>query len=772
MLVTKEPATRRPYTTTAIVRERTRIITLGHSLVAVWVAVSFLWIHICLSQTKKVDSLLENGPFSTSTDILAAPETIYLGETISEQEIVQSLWEAGYAQTANNPAGWFEEHGSALHIFPGEEAAGDDSPVRIEFQKGAISAITGLQDRKPRTEYALDPALLTNLSSGREKRRLVHYSAIPPSLVHAVVSVEDKHFFQHGGLDLQRIAKAAYVDLKDGRKREGGSTLTMQLARGFWLDRNKSYSRKAQEILLTLYLEHKLTKQEIFEDYANQVYLGQYHTYSINGFGQAARTYFGKNLSEINASEAALLAGMVRGPSYYDLYRFPARARERRNLVLSLMRANGYLSETDYQAFAAVPLKMNETDGEHSADPYFLAVLNGELRSKNEGGHNRRVYTTLEPRLERAAEAAVKTGMADLDRQIRERQGQPPQVALVALDPHTGEIKALVGGRDYLASQLNHALAMRQPGSAFKPFVYAAALDTGVHGGRKVFTPATIVTDVATTFPAIGGLYQPKDFEPDYMGDVTLRKALAMSLNIPAVSVAQQVGYQSVVDIARKAGLNESIQATPSVALGAYETTPLELAGGYTIFANLGQVVRPTAISSVRARNGMVLSARGSEQRAVLDPRVAYLMVNMMEEVLRSGTAAGARSHGFWLPAAGKTGTSRDGWFAGFTDKLLCVVWVGFDDNHDLNMEGAKSALPIWTEFMRRAAQIRPYSQAQEFQRPRGIITVEVCSDSGKLPGPNCPNVRGEVFVAGTQPATECDGLHDNGLRADGGNRP
>ena len=306
-------------------------------------------------------------------------------------------------------------------------------------------------------------------------------------------------------------------------------------------------------------------------------------------------------------------------------------------------------------------------------------------------------------------------------RKAAERCGAtPPQVALIALDPHTGEIKALVGGRNYAASQLNHVLAMRQPGSVFKPFVYATALETAVAGGSTIFTPASVVDDAPTTFYFDRQSYQPSNFHQEYMGPVTLRTALAHSLNVATVQLAQEVGYDRVVRMAHRVGLNEAIKATPAVALGAYETTPLEIAGAYTVFANEGSHVTPTTISLVRAPDGSVLYQHQADPRNTLDPRVTYLMVNMMQDVLRYGTGAGIHARGFNLPAAGKTGTSHDGWFAGFTSNLLCVVWVGFDDNRELNLEGAHSALPIWADFMKRATKFHRYEDVRNFQPPPG----------------------------------------------------
>jgi len=624
----------------------------------------------------------------------------------------------------------------------------------------------------PRPQFQSEPQLLANISGQREQRRLVHFANIPPVLVQAVISAEDKHFFHHNGFDLFRACKAAYVDMKDGRKEQGASTLSMQLARSFWLTPDKHWTRKAAELLITMRLEEKLSKQQIFEYYANQVYLGRRGTFSINGFGEAARAFFNKDLSQITLPEAALLAGLIQRPSYLNPYRHPDRARDRRNVVLALMKENGYLTAATYAGAVNTPVRVEPDQSGSAENHYFVDLVSEELQA--DLGDNekaaRSIFTTLDPALQKAAEDSVRLGMENVDRLLRAKgraavpPGQP-QVALVAMDPHTGEIRALVGGPSYDTSQLNHAMALRQPGSAFKPFVYAAALDTAVTGGRQIFTAASVLQDNPTSFLFHGALYQPGNFGQEYMGAVTLRTALAHSLNAATVSLAQQVGYQNIVALAQRAGLNRDIKPTPAVALGAYETTPLEIAGAYTVFANQGTRVSPTAIATVRGADGAVLFQHDPSGEHALDARVAYLTASMMQEVLRSGTGATVRSRGFLLPAAGKTGTSRDGWFAGFTTQLLCVVWVGFDDNRDLKLEGARSALPIWAEFMKRAAEMPAYRDARPFTQPAGIVRISICDESGQVAGPDCPEVHSEVFIGGTAPTVSCELHSDSPLR-------
>ena len=715
---------------------------------------------------KEIDTRLRAGPFSDTVNIYSAPRVLAVGQEMTLADLLHRLRHSGYTTSRGNGVGWYNVRGAAVEIFPGRDSYAGGEPGVIEFKDGKISRIVSLSDNTERGEFQMNPQLLANVSQNRERRSMVKFADIPPVLVHAVISAEDKHFFHHTGFDFLRAFKAAYVDMKDGRKEQGASTLSMQLARGLWLYPDKKWKRKAEEMLITMHLEHKLTKQQIFEDYANQVYLGRRGTFSISGFGEGARAFFSKDLSQVTAPEAALLAGLVQRPSYFNPFRNPDRAKDRRDVVLTMMRDNGYLTDDEFRAALATPVKITPEQNTGAAQ-YFMDYVSDEMQNKlgDRPTPARYIYTTLDPDLQAAAEEAVRSGMANVDELLHKDKkhsnipaGQP-QVALIALDPHTGEIKAWVGGRDYNSSQLNHVLAMRQPGSVFKPFVYAAALDTGVEGGQKIFTPATTLNDEPTTFKFGNISYAPNNFKHEFMGTVTLRTALAHSLNVATVSLAQQVGYDNVVALAHRAGLNEEIKPTPAVALGAYETTPLEIAGAYTTFANNGLRVSPTAISLVRAADSTALYQHSPDPKTVLDARVVYLMDSMMQDVLRYGTGTAVRSRGFTLPAAGKTGTSHDGWFAGFTSELLCVVWVGFDDNRELNLEGSKSALPIWAEFMKKAATYREYRDVKQFKAPAGITTVQICTDSGQLATPYCPNTRNEAFIDGTEPAIACQ-LH------------
>ena len=726
-----------------------------------------------------IDDKLRSGPFQSASMIFAAPRTVSLDDQMSLEEVVAQLHRSGYTEARGNRLGWYHRRPDAVEIFPGPDSFFDQEGGVIRIAGGRVAQIISTRDSTERTQYMLEPELVTNMYQAvgqrREKRRAVKFADLPQTLINAVLSAEDKRFFQHAGFDPFRVLKAAYVDLRKGRIAEGASTLTMQLAGTIWLDRSqRTWKRKAAEVLITLHLEQKLSKEQIFEYYANHIDLGMRGSFSIRGFGEAAQSYFGKDVRDLTVAECAALAGLIQAPSATNLVRNPERARQRRNVVLGMMRENGYITDAQYTEALATPLAIAKGGAESADAPYFVDLVNNQLQDdfqdRDFQRSSYRLYTTLDMDLQRDAAEAVSAGMKEVDKQLHYqrafRNGKAPdeQVALIALDTKTGEVKALIGGRNYGMSQLNHVLAKRQPGSSFKPFVYAAALETGLAGGPKSITPLTTVVDEPTTFYFDDKAYSPANFEDKYEHrPVTLRFALAHSKNVPAVKVGEMIGFDKVVDVARRAGMNLNIRPTPAVALGAYEVTPMEVAGAYTVFPNHGVYVAPNWLKAIRDDAGNIVYNYKPKQHQALDPRVAYLMVDLLEEVLRSGTGAGVRSLGFTLPAAGKTGTSHDGWFAGFTSRLICIVWVGFDDNRELNLEGAKSALPIWTEFMKRAHKHREYRNVSEFEPPDGIVMVQVDPATGMLAAPGCPGVQVQAFIAGTQPVEICR-LHGAGL--------
>jgi penicillin-binding protein 1B len=545
----------------------------------------------------------------------------------------------------------------------------------------------------------------------------------------------------------------------------------MQVARSFFFSQRRTWRRKVAETLMSLELEQRFNKKQIFELYANEVYLGNRGSFAIRGFGEAAQAYFGKDVHDLTLAESAFLAGIIRAPNRYSSAdRRPERAVEARDRVLSAMLDDQFV--TAKQVEAARKAKLNIASGTMASSeaPYFVDMVKDDLLERFSESElvsqSYRVYTTLDPALQHAAAETIATGMKAVDealarRNARRRKHSEPlpqaQVALIALNPRTGEIKALVGGRDYGQSQLNRVLARRQPGSAFKPFVYAAAFSNAADGLQPLVTPTTTVVDEPTTFQFEGQEYTPNNYGEQFYGAVTVRQALMHSLNVATVKVAEMVGYDRVAAVARQMGLGPHIRGTPAVALGAYEMTPLEVAAGYTVFANLGTRAEPFFVRGVVGADGTVLEQHAPRTRPALDPRVAYLVTSLLEDVLDHGTAAGVRARGFTAPAAGKTGTSHDGWFAGFTSNLLCVVWIGYDDNRELNLSGAASAAPIWAEFMKRAVQLPDYQNPQPFAPPQGVIEVTIDPETLQVATPACPATRQEVFVAGSEPTQYCE---------------
>ncbi len=731
----------------------------------------------------KYDRIIEQrfrGPaFSTSAKIFAASELVRVGEKMTIAEIGAQLRHAGYSQTeSDTPIGSYRVHGASIDVMPGPQSYHSPEPATITVAGGAISSINSRSSGEL-AAYELEPQVLTSLfdAEQRSKRQLVKYDQIPKILVDAVTSIEDRRFFQHNGVNFLRLGEAAWIDFTRQRHQQGGSTITMQLSRAFFLSPEKTFRRKLIEMLIAVELEQKFSKQQIFEFYANRVDLGQRGSFTISGLAEASRSYFNKDLKDITLPEAALLAGLIQAPSYLSPYRHPERAQERRNTVLEAMLENRAITRDQADKAKATPLKLAPPNVEASDAPYFVDMVRDTIVSKlNEREVNDqeyRIYTTLDPELQKVAAQAVETGMKLVDDQITKLRtkkkkigknkyettvapGPQAQVAVIAMDPHTGEIKALVGGRNYGASQLNHALSKRPTGSIFKPFVYAAAVNSALDGSTAVITPASTVSDQASTFSYGDQIYEPRNYKEEYHGDVTLRYALALSLNNATVKLAEEVGYDKVADLAKSAGIS-SVKATPAMALGAYDATPVDMAAAYTTFANGGERLSPVFVNSVRNSKGDVVVNFSADRKQILDPRVAFVMTTMLEGVVNFGTAYGVRQRGFTAPAAGKTGSSHDGWFAGYTSNLLCIVWVGYDDYSDLHLSGAQTAAPIWAEFMKKAITLPEFSDAKPFSQPQGVIDVQLDKLTNRLATPSCPDDYTIAFVAGTEPRDNCD---------------
>ncbi len=731
-----------------------------------------------------VDDRLKQPIFANTAKIFAAPREVRPGQKLTVRLIADELRQAGYSADGASevsPLGTYKQGTQTISVHPGPQSYHAQDGATIRIGGGEVASI--LDDHgQPLSSYELEPLLITGLSedANRTKRRLLTYDEIPLNVVNAVLAIEDRRFFEHSGVNYWRLMDAVFRDVITGRKQQGGSTLTMQLAKNFFLTPEKRFKRKLIEIVITFQLEHRFNKQQIFEMYANEINLGQRGSFSIDGFGEASQTYFGKDVSKLDLAECAMLAGIIQRPSYFNPFRHPHQVIERRNLVLDSMVETGAITKDQAEAAKAEPLKLTEQSVDANEAPYFVDLVHDQLTQKlgdRDFNHEGlRIYTSLDPDLQRVATEAVESTIHVVDAQVdkmharQKKRGEAyiyPQVALIALNPHTGQVLALVGGRSYGNSQLNHAMAKRPTGSIFKPFVYASAFATAVEGTMlpgqtKLFSPLTMLKDEPTTYgEGTPYEYTPKNFEDEYCGSCTARHALMRSLNNATIGLASMVGFDNVAALARNAGI-KGVQATPSMAIGSYDATPLDMAGAYTVFANGGLYIDPWMLASVRTPTGDVISDYSPDTKQILDPRAAYLTLSLMENVLRSdvtgtGTGAGVRNMGFTAPAAGKTGTDHDAWFAGFTSNLLCIVWVGNDDYTDIKMQGAHAAAPIWAEFMKRAVLLPQYSDTNNFTAPEGVDIVSIDSVSNLLSDASCPASIDVAFLAGTAPTETCD---------------
>jgi penicillin-binding protein 1B len=745
------------------------------------------------SYSTMIDARLRGDILIRTTGIYAAPRSIRDGQSgwtlASLKAYLDALGYVDSGKEADARRGRYQIKGNTIEIRTSGDAVINSARqfpnIAVTFNANGkgVDKIVDLDSKKTLNSALLEPEQLTAVSNEKEKQKqkLISYKDLPQDYINAVVAIEDRQFFEHSGINVRGIFRALLRNASEGEAQQGGSSITQQLVKNFFLTPERTLKRKSQEIMISLVLETKLKKEEIFQLYANEIFMGQNGSYSIHGVGEAAQVYFNKDVVNLNLQECAFLAGIIRGPSLYSPYRDPERAKARRNQVLDSMVEAGSITREQADKAKATELKIESKKKTLNSDaPYFLDYLqqqvSNEMATRDMARESFRVYTTIDMDLQRAADKALSDTLAQLDPLFSKRKKNPVppgtlQAALVAMNAKTGEILAMSGGRDYSASQLNRAVeANRQPGSVFKPIVYAAALNTAFDSGTEdAITPASVFMDEPKTFLYGGSkTYDPGNFGDKYSNkNVTVRDALVHSLNVITVEIAEKVGYNKITQMAQKLELPRP-QALPSTALGASEATPLQIAQAYTAFANGGSLSEAVALKRVTNNEGATVNEIKSQKQQALRPEIAWLMTNIMQDVLNRGTAARARSMGFTATAAGKTGTSRDGWFAGYTPNLVCVVWVGFDDNSELGLEGSKSALPIWASFMKQALAIKPELGGSEFAKPDGIAEEEIDPASGLLSDETvCPVHRTEYFIEGTQPTEKCSSQSGEDLPLD-----
>jgi penicillin-binding protein 1B len=714
-----------------------------------------------------IDARLSGGWQRTDPRIFARPFELRRGQALTPSQLVDRLNDLGYAQRARpSQPGEFSVAPDAIGLVPRAGAA-EGKAVRILFagpptrtgERARIEAIEASGQRIADGRLTLDAPLITAVvTSAREKRRDTPLEAIPPQVIRAVLAIEDRRFYDHAGIDPVGIAGAIYRNVfGDKPYLASGSTLTQQLVKNTFLTSEKTVKRKVTEWFMAIVLERRLSKDQVLELYLNDVSLGQRGSFAIHGVPGAARLFFAKDVSNLSLAEAATIAGVIQSPSRLSPFNHPERAKERRNVVLGAMAAAGFISEEAAERAAREPLGIAARALDAEA-PYFIDAVSQQLRDQygSTAGGAVDVYTSLDLHLQRLAHEAVREGLARVDELLARRKRQPAQAALVAVDPRTGEVLALVGGRTYNQSQFNRAVnARRQPGSVFKPFVFLAAFEQARAAGRSDITAASIMVDEPTDFWFNQQTWSPGNYDGEFEGPVTLRRTLALSRNIPTIKLAQEAGYEAVARLWRAVGAGTPPRPYPSIALGVFEATPFEIAGAFTLFANDGSLKPLRSILRLE-RDGRALPVTHGPDKPIASPEATFLVTNLMRSVINEGTGAGARAAGFAHDAAGKSGTTndlRDAWFVGFTPDLLTVVWVGLDDNQPLGLSGTQAALPIWTSFMTRALAGRPNTG---FEAPDGIAFVDIDRDTGRLAGPACPRVFREAFLAHTEPVEIC----------------
>ncbi|HVQ55079.1 MAG TPA: PBP1A family penicillin-binding protein [Thermoanaerobaculia bacterium] len=693
------------------------------------------------------------------------------GDAASIPAIAAKLGRLYYQETDGPPErpGHYRREKDALEIFtrgfryPGRTFPG--ARLRVVFAAGRVKSLVDAAG-EPVPALILEPELLGSVFGAElEDRTVIRLAEAPPSLIDAILVTEDRDFFRHTGVSVRRLFGAVFRTLTGGMK-QGGSTLTQQLVKNLYLSPERTLRRKATEAVMAVVLDARYSKEEILEAYLNEIYLGRRGAIAVTGVGEAARHYFGVEVADLDLAQSATLAGMIRAPNAYSPFRNPERTRQRRDLVLRLMREEGKIDEAAMKAAMDEPITPRSRVEDLTRAPHFVDFVKGELAErygKQLQTEGLQIYTTLDVDLQQAGQRAVTQGLENLEKTYKRlasasRQA-PLQGALIVLEPQTGGVRALVGARDYRLSQFNRVTqAHRQPGSLFKPFVYLAAFAR--RDMDPPVTPATILMDTPITVEwgqkTDEESWTPRNYDGDYRGPMSARQALERSINIPTVRVSLMAGLPYVLGAAKGAGIESRLRGYPSVALGAFEISPMEIAGAYSVFANSGVRVAPNAIVGVTTGDGTVLDRKAAPLSPALPADAVYLVNTILKGAVDHGTGTGARAKGLTGVLAGKTGTTNDGrdaWFVGFSPRFLAVVWVGYDDNRGLNLSGTQAAVPIFADFS-RAAPAQFF--VEDFPVPSDIVTATIDPSTGFLASPGCPQPTTEVFIEGTAPTTVC----------------
>ena len=746
---------------------------LGWAVLAGSFVAGFACVGWVLDLDRQVRGRFEGVQFRVPSRVYSAPAILYPGLDHRVFGLRETLERLGYrpaAGTSAPPPGQYVWRGDRVRVhlraFSHPTRPEPARDVELRLYGRLVRDIVEHPSGRSAGAVLLEPeALGAYYGPHREQRELVSLDELPPHLIDAVLAVEDQRFHSHPGIDLRRIAGAMLANLKAGRVAQGGSTLTQQLVKNFFLTPERTLRRKLREAVMALLVEARYDKERILEAYLNEIYLGQRGATAVHGVGEAARLYFGKPASRLSVAESGLIAAIIQSPNGISPHRGGERAVARRNLVLELMVKQGRLDPEELEAAQAEPLRLAAVTPDPGDARYFLDLLYRQLSDTyspdqlTEAGL--RIYSTLDARLQRIAARALADGLAAIEKRLPQLVAEEPaaslQGCLVAVRPQTGELLALVGGRDYRVSQFDRcSQARRQTGSVFKPIVYVAGLEP--RGGQPVVTLASVLDDTPIELQTPTGLWKPRNFDGEFHGSVHIREALERSLNVATVRLAQEVGLPRVVSTARRLGIESPLPAVPSLALGTAEVAPLELARAYATLAAGGIRPQVQTVEDVIDGEGAVLERRELDFEQVIDGGTAFLATSLLQGVAERGTAAAVHSGGLRGPIAAKTGTTdeeRDLWFVGFTPDLVAVVWVGFDAPRSVGLTSSAGALPIWRQFAEEATGGRVRGA---FPRPRGLERADIDPTSGALALRGCPERSSEYFHPGTLPTTVCPG--------------
>ena len=713
----------------------------------------------------KVGAGMSRDAWEIPSILYGRPARIRPGDSLANLRLAERLKRLSYRRVTGEPQaeGSWSEEGDRIRIHTRNFRYGEQEDrnftADIEVQEGRVFSVSTAAGT-PIEEVRLEPEEVGRIfGPGMESRRMVPLSAIPKPLQDAVLASEDARFYSHIGIDLPGVARAAFANLRRLRFAQGGSTITQQLAKNFFLTPEKSLWRKLREAELALLMEIRFSKKQILEAYLNKIYFGQEGGKGIYGVEEAARFYFSRSVGDLSLEEAALLAGIIRSPNRYSPLRQPKAARERRDWVLSRMNQLGMIDAREYGRAAGSPVRTNPRrmpprGGEYFAD-YVQRFAEDSIGGEKLYQTGFRIYTSLDPFHQAAAEAAVSQGLSEIE-PAGGKTGEPLQAALVAVDPATGELTAMVGGRGYGETQFNRAAdAKRQPGSAFKPFVLLAAMQQTAREKGKV-TLSTTISGEPVSVPTPAGEWTPANFEGKQYGAITVRRMIEESVNTATVRLATTVGFPQIVSAARDAGITSPLSPVPSMALGSFEVTPVEMAYAYATLASGGTRHQPFPLDSITGPKGEPVYAHKADAHQALDPRAVYLVSYALQGVFDRGTARAARAAGIRFPVSGKTGTTdeyRDSWFVGYTPEVVCAVWVGTDSGRDTGLSGAAGALRIWTRFMKA---LYPASGPRALAVPQGVVTAVIDPASGYLATSACPEQFTEAFIEGTDPKETC----------------